>query len=82
MNTLDIKIIPQDWQICGMCHCSAECPNCCTYCQKNNLNGTCHGQLCGRKHTAESQASRLNAWINIVSSTKEFKHLKKYLIKK
>ena len=76
MNTLGLKIIPQKWQICGMCHCSSECQNCCKVCSKS-CNG---GQMCGLLQAAEEQVSRLEAWIYIVEHP-NFKHLKKYLIK-
>ena len=77
---LGLKIIPQKWQICGMCHCSSECPNCCKTCESDKC-GNSGPQGCGLEQPAEWQADRLNAWIHIVELP-DFKHLKKYLIKK
>jgi hypothetical protein len=45
-----------------MCHCSAECYDCCKVCKKD-----CIGQVCGLLTNAEDQNKRLEAWLNIVT---------------
>jgi hypothetical protein len=85
---LELRIIPQSWQICGICHCANECPACPERCRQENkpcLDNGC--QVCVMKLIREGDTSfdnesdRLEAWVHIVISIPAFKHLKKYLIK-
>jgi hypothetical protein len=85
---LDLKIIPQPWQICGMCHCAGECPECPERCRQEAITCRDNGcQMCTMKlihegiTSFENESERLEAWIHIVTSIPNFRNLKKYLIK-
>jgi hypothetical protein len=86
---LRLKIIPQRWQICGMCHCAGDCSECPE--RRRQEKRTCldNGcQECTLKLfregviSCEDESDRLEAWIHPVTTGRNFRHLKKYLIKK
>jgi hypothetical protein len=88
MEALNLKITPQRWQVCAMCHASGECPECPERCRKEGRgclqNGcqTCTMALINSGVlTFEGQADRLEAWLQLVKDIPSMRKLKKYFVK-
>lgn len=72
---IDLRVLPDNKNICLMCHLSSECNRCCNKCKE----GCNSKQKCQLKTSKEDQIERLSTWIHHIQTIPYYKRLYKSL---